>query len=176
MFEEEFRTLLNKTVGIQNILTFREDFREGFLERVDLTNTKINRRKAIKEIENAPDEAKRRQKKFEFAVTVIGGLLFFLLGLIYGQNLWISALTLYAIFFPLEVIFRKVTIDILAYDSVEPRMSNEQIEFMRAWNNSILHNVLSIAGAPLVALLMQVNKDAYEWGMVVGLDIMVKWA
>ncbi|MFO7968052.1 MAG: hypothetical protein R6U44_10690 [Archaeoglobaceae archaeon] len=164
MLEDEYRRLLDRVIGIENIEGFREDLKERFLRNRDITSGKsINRSEKRLSIRRAIGEAKSRQKKIELFAFVMG-IVMTVAGLVFTFPLT-GLPGIYFAVLGLEVSFRKVTIDILAYRHICRSARDEEVVFMEAWNRAILRNTFSLAGVPFIALIMRVHRKGYERGM-----------
>lgn len=164
MLEEEYRRLLDRVVGLDNIESFREDCKERFLRNQDLTSGKrINRSEKRYNIRRAIRKAKSKQKKIEVFAFIMG-LGIGIVSILFALPLT-GVLGLYFAILVLEVSFRKVIIDILAYRHVSRSVKDEDLVFMEAWNRGILRNAFSLAAVPFVALVMSSHRRGYEKGM-----------
>lgn len=170
MLEREFRKFWDWAVGIDNITTFREDFKEGFLKHQELSPKKVNKKNKIKNIKQAVKDAKYKQSKIEFLFFLLGGPFSIILSF-FDISIPIFLTVYWAVLIPLEISIRKVTIDILAYKNSDQRLSEEELVFRESWNKGILKKALSIVSIPIVALLMEIHEKGYKIGMNLVEDI-----
>ncbi|KXB07991.1 hypothetical protein AKJ58_01255 [candidate division MSBL1 archaeon SCGC-AAA385D11] len=164
MLEKEFRSFMDRVIGIENIVGFREDFKERFLRNKKLPS-KINKPEKIRNIKRAVEYAKERQGRIELIGFLAGGPLAILSSYIGLTSISIFLGIYWGILFPIELVLRKVTIDILAYKGASERMTGGEILFREAWNKRVLRSAPSLAGIPLVGLLMKLHRKGYEIGM-----------
>lgn len=168
MFEEKFKDFLDIAVGIDNITALREDFKFRFLDITDFSDAKIDISEKTSLITSLPKRAKKKQRRIEGYAFIIG-ITVTLFGLFFGF-FWLDILAFYLAILSLEIAFRKVTIDILAFKEANVDLTVEELIFREAWNRAILQNALSLALIPLAALIMSINNAAYEKGMDIAMD------
>ncbi|KXB05682.1 hypothetical protein AKJ50_00145 [candidate division MSBL1 archaeon SCGC-AAA382A13] len=171
MLEDEFRSLIDRIYGIDYIHKLREDFKETFLGNKDLSSIKIQKNSAIEKIKKAKSSAKKKQRRVEIIGYILGGPLAFILSGLLGSYWVISIMVLiYGIIFPLEIVLRKISIDILAYDKGDMTMSSDELKYRLAWNKGVLKSVLSLASFPLLTFVMKFSPKSYEIGMIYWVD------
>lgn len=152
---------IDRTIGAENIVQFREDFKWLVYEKSKKFNRWEESSPALKQQASDGLRKARSTKWNSFAFWI--GLLGFVLGLI-GITPFSMGLSLLSFVVAGFGGLHKVSVEVLAFHHPYRERRNRRLKFMSVWNRGIMTSWKAVLILP-IGLLIRATPDAYRLGL-----------